>query len=138
MNALIRPAVLTLALAFGTPGLALAQGTQTALAPHGIDLQSLREIDDRSKLSFQGVSVDDLDDMKVFDASGRKIGEVEKVLGDGSNTITALVIEIEGIQGIDDKELVVPAERIQVDGQNKRLLTTMSESDLRSLPVWDR
>jgi len=55
---------------------------------------NLSEVDsDRTDLTWQGLSVDKLEDMDLYNAAGTKIGEVEDVLADGNGKLSAVGVE---------------------------------------------
>ena len=64
----------------------------------------------------QGVlRVSDLIGQSVFGADNQDVGEIEDVILDASGRIAAIVIEMEGGLGLDDREIAVPLSSIQVD-----------------------
>jgi sporulation protein YlmC with PRC-barrel domain len=64
----------------------------------------------------QGVlRVSDLIGQSVFGANNQDVGEIEDVILDSAGRIAAIVIEMEGGLGLDDREIAVPISSIQVD-----------------------
>ncbi|UEM24595.1 PRC-barrel domain-containing protein (plasmid) [Skermanella mucosa] len=127
-----RVAILTVAAALTMPAAVLAQ-----TAAPGANSGGLVELDDdRTDVNWQGRSIDDLEDMDVYNTGGDKIGEVEEVLGDASGRISAVAVEFGGTLGIGDKQVVVPLDRLQL-GQDDRLVTDMVEEDLARLQEWE-
>jgi sporulation protein YlmC with PRC-barrel domain len=93
---------------------------------------------DRTDLTWQGLSIDELEDMDLYNSAGKKIGEVEDVLADGSGQLSAVGVGFGGSLGTDedDKEVVVPLDRLRL-GQDGHLTGDLSQSDLAQLPEWD-
>src|SRR4051812_9916089 len=92
---------------------------------------------DRTDLTWQGLSIDELEDMDLYNSAGKKIGEVEDVLADGSGQLSAVGVGLGGTFGTDedDKEVVVPLDRLRL-GQDGHLTGDLSQSDLAQLPEW--
>ena len=93
---------------------------------------------DRTDLTWQGLSIDELEDMDLYNSAGKKIGEVEDVLADGSGQLSAVGVVFGGTLGTDedDKEVVVPLDRLRLS-QDGHLTGDLSQSDLAQLPEWD-
>lgn len=92
---------------------------------------SYREIeDDRRIIQPFNLTVDQLDDLDVFAATGERIGEVEEVLMDGSGRPAAVSVELGG-----DIEHIVPMDRLRLDGQ--RLVTDLTRAQIEALPRWE-
>lgn len=101
-----------------------------------LDVKSLRELDDDSPLRGPGgLSVEQMEDMAVFDAAGKKIGEVEEVLATADDRIVAVTVEFGDFMGIGGKEVVVGLDQLQLDGD--RFVTTLSSEQLETMPTWD-
>src|SRR5215213_8263318 len=81
-------------------------------------------------------SVNQLEDMKVYNARGNQLGEVEDVLI-GPNNQTYLVVGYGGFLGLGERQVVLPLDRFQL--QNDRLVVAgMTEEQLRTLPAFTR
>lgn len=128
MNALQR----TLA----TAGLTVTFGLLAVTgAAQDLDLDGLHELDDdRNDLSWENLSVDQLEDLDVM-RDGEVIGEVEEVLGNQDEEIVALVVEYGGrALGIGEREVIVPIEDIEiVEGRAEISLTN---EELEALTAW--
>ena len=127
-----RFAILTVAAALTMPAAAIAQTAAPNTNPGGL----VELDDDRTDVNWQGRSIDELEDMDLYNTGGDKIGEVEEVLGDADGRITAVAVEFGGTLGIGDKKVVVPLDRLQL-GQDGRLVTDMVEEDLAQLQEWE-
>ena len=79
-------------------------------------------------------SVDDVEDMDIYDSAGRKIAEVEAVVIDGTGTVRGLVIEHGGLLGIGSREAILEIGNVQL--KDGRLVINMTEEQLPSLPEW--
>lgn len=116
--------------AFALPGTALAQD---------LDPQSLRELDDdQTEITYEGRTVDELEDMNVFAGAGERIGEIEEVLANSEDEIVAVVIEFEdGFLDLGEREVVMPIDQLQFGQEGREVTTAMSDAELKALPVWD-
>jgi len=70
------------------------------------------------------LSADTIEDMDVIDAAGRKIGEVEEVLGQTATEATAIAIDLDDNAGLDDRDgdVIVPLAGLELQGDKLRLL----------------
>lgn len=94
------------------------------------------EVDDES-LAVPGLNltVDQVEDMEVVNAAGETIGEVDEVLATPAGEIVALSVESGGFLGIGDDEVVISLDQVQL--KDGKLLTQLTEDELRTLPRWD-
>jgi PRC-barrel domain len=113
---------------------AAAIAAPVALA-QGLDPASLRELDDDDTLTFEGRTVEQLDDMDVA-RDGQKIGEIEEVLADSAGQIVAVVIDFKD-DFLDDREVMLAIDQLKF-GDDARLATvTLGDAELEGLPDWD-
>ena len=82
-----------------------------------------------------GLSVDELEDLAIVGPAGEEIGEVEEALMTPDGTIDAVAAEVGGFLGIGESEVVIPLDRLRLDGG--RLVTAMTREELERLPEWD-
>ena len=116
------------------PGTAPGAATGAATA----DPAQMRELDDdRTDVTWNGLTLDEIEDMDVIDATGRTIGEVEDILGDAQDKVVGFVVEAGGFLGIGDEEVVVTADRARLDPERNALVVDMSEEELKNLQRWD-
>jgi PRC-barrel domain len=100
-----------------------------------LDRANLHEVDDDDAMTYEGRSIEQLDDMDVV-RHGQRIGEIEDVLANADNQIVAVVVEYDdGFLGLNDPEVILPIDQIQFD-QNAASVT-LSDAELRALAVWD-
>ena len=93
------------------------------------------EIADGVTVAPFSMTVDQLDDFDVHDASGRKIGEVEEVLGTSPDSPSALAIDFDDGAGYGDRgDVIVPLEMFRLDGG--RLILSLDAGAIASMPVW--
>ena len=116
-------------------------GALSAAAPiasaQTLDTANLREVDDDAALTYEGRSVEQLEDMDVV-RNGEKIGEIEEVLATPDDQIVAVVVEYdEGFLDLDDKEVVLSIDQLQFDDDAGEASLTLGDADLEALPVWD-
>jgi hypothetical protein len=107
-----------------------------ALAVAPASAQSgLVELRDDVTVAAFGVTVDRVDDLDVY-AEGRKVGDVEDVLGTDATTATALVIDFDDGAGYGDRDdVIVPIGRFRLDGN--RLVTDVTPGEVAGFPNWD-
>ncbi len=117
----MRTALLVAAALFSTTAFA-----QSPAAPQLIELD-----DDQLGVLVLGLSVDQIEDLDVYDAQGTKLGEVEDVLGTDAMTATALVVDLEGV----DLDVIVDLAGLEV--RDNRIITTLTAQELRALPAWN-
>lgn len=105
-------------------------------APVGVlIIGELRKTEDDNKMVTPlGATVDRVEDMDIYDASGKKIAEVESLLEDKNGEIKGVAIEYGGFLGIGEKAAVMTLDQVkQKDGN---LVTEVTEEQLPDLPVW--
>lgn len=88
--------------------------------------------DGRANVAVIGSTVDQAEDMEVFDTDGNKLAEVEEVLGTDADTPTALAVDLENHDGDD-----VIIELADIEFINGRLITQLTADQLRALPTWN-
>lgn len=49
----------------------------------------------------------------------------------------AVVVGFDDIFDVDDDEVAVPIDRLEFGGDGRRAMISMSDDELRALPVWD-
>ena len=81
-----------------------------------------------------GLTMEQLDDADIVDASGREIGDVERVLTDASGAVTGLVVEVDDTD--PDRHVTLPLEGLTVvqDGNDHDLRVAMTRDQLNALP----
>jgi hypothetical protein len=113
---------------------AAAIAAPVALA-QGLDPANLREADDDDSVTFEGRTVEQLEDMDVA-RDGQKIGEIDEVLADSAGQIVAVVIDFED-DFLDDRDVVLAIDQLKF-GDDARLATvTLGDAELEGLPDWD-
>lgn len=83
------------------------------------------------------ISAKDLSGMDVYGSDGKKIGDVDKVLGDSSNNIKAVTMDVGGFLGIGAREVVLPIDKLQKGTEKNRLQVSMSKDDINNLTKWE-
>lgn len=115
--------------------LAAAVLSAVALAAVPAAAQTYQAIDDEAlNVDPLNVTVGDLEDMDLLNASGEEIGEVEEVLMEGGQ-IAGIAVEAGGFLGIGDKTVVVPLDQVTVEGDD--LMTNLTEEEIEALPEWE-
>jgi sporulation protein YlmC with PRC-barrel domain len=108
-------------------------GASAALSP-----ASLQEIkDDSAIVSSFDMNVKKLKGMDIVGADGKKIGEVDKVLGDSSNQAKAVTVDFGGFLGIGASEVIVPFDRLSKGAKDDELKTSMSKDELKNLTKYE-
>lgn len=102
-----------------------------------LDPANLRELDDDETMTYQGRSVEQLDDMDVL-RDGQKIGEIDEVLADAAGQIVAVVIEFDdGFLDLDDREVILAIDQLQFGDDPRAATVTLGNAELEALPEWD-
>ena len=102
-----------------------------------LDPANLRELDDDETMTYQGRSVEQLDDMDVL-RDGQKIGEIDEVLADAAGQIVAVVIEFDdGFLDLDDREVILAIDQLQFEDDPRAATVTLGNAELEALPEWD-
>ncbi|HWK38407.1 MAG TPA: PRC-barrel domain-containing protein [Hyphomicrobium sp.] len=113
-----------------TPSTSPSMDRQAA-APSG----NLREEENEDRMVPQlNASVDAVEDMDVYDASGKKIAEVEAVLVDGKGEVKGLVIEHGGFLGFGSRDAIITIDRVRTKDGN--VVVDLTEEQLPALPEW--
>lgn len=108
---------------------------QQAGAPAMIVVTDLSEVEDDSKLVQPwGVPVDSVEEMDVYDANGKKIGEVDAVLQDKNGEIKGVAVEYGGFLGFGSKGAVVTLDQLKL--KDGTLVTDINEEQLPQQPEW--
>ena len=103
--------------------------------PAAVVITELSEADDGNKLVKPwNVPVDSVAEMDVYDADGKKIGEVDTVLQDTNGEIKGVVVGYGGFLGFGEKGAVVTLDQLQL--KDGTLITDINEDQLSQLPEW--
>ena len=117
-------------------GPAWAQQTTTTTQTTVQTGPQFREIkDEKTVVQPFNLTVEKLDDMKVYGPTGERIGEIDEVLVDASGNPVAFTIEVGGFLGIGDREVIVSFDQVQLQGD--RFLTSLTKQQIETLPKWD-
>ncbi len=103
--------------------------------PATIEVNKLTAVDDGQKIVGPwGVPVDRIEQMEVYDANGKKIGEVDVVLQDKDGNIRGVAIGYGGFLGFGEKGAIATFDQLQMkDGS---VVTDFDEAQLSKLPEW--
>lgn len=106
--------------------------TATAEAPASGPLRKTE--DDAKAVPQLNATVDQVEDMDIYDASGKKIAEVDSVLEDDKGEIKGLAIEYGGFLGFGEHDAILTFEKTKTKDGN--IVVEMTEDDLAGLPAW--
>ncbi len=119
------------AILAATPALA-----QQAPAPAPAAANLLVEIDrDDVMVPKFGITVEELESMRLFGANGEAIGDIEDVLGDANGMPAAVTVEVGGFLGMGEREVILQLDAIAVAGL--RLTLDATREQIEALPEWD-
>jgi hypothetical protein len=94
------------------------------------------EIGDDVSVAPFSMTADQVDDLDVHDAAGKKIGDVEEVLGTQADTATALAVDFDDGAGYGERgDVIVPIDQFRLDGN--RLVLSADAAAIAGMPVWD-
>lgn len=106
---------------------------------------STRDASDQrtSPADLGGQSVDKMMGKTVYNAEGKKVGDIEDFVVDnaaspGAKQITYAVIGVGGFLGLGEKQVAIPATELQSSGDRIQLSSNMTEDQLKQLPSYDR
>lgn len=114
----------------------LAASAAVLLVATGLAMaeDKLIELEDTVMVAPLGMSVEQIEDLDVY-VDGRKVGEVEEVIGTDPASPTALVIDFDGDSVFGDRDdMIVQIARFVASGG--RLVTDLSPTEVASLDVW--
>lgn len=106
------------------------QERQAARQRLGSDVDTTAAVDNRNA-RMQAVTVDDLDDMDVYNARGEKLGDAERVVVDGNNK-RYVVIGHGGFLGIGEDRVAFPLERFGISG-DRLVIRGVTENDIDAM-----
>ncbi len=117
-----------------TGGAALPADRSSASLARG----TLHEIkDNNAMVQALNINAKDLSGMDIYGSDGKKIGDVDKVLGDSSNSVKAVTMDVGGFLGMGSREVVIPIERLQKGTEKDRLQVTMTKDEIQKLDRWE-
>jgi len=110
-----------------------APATSTDVASSG-----LKESEDDAKMVAPlNASVDKVEEMDIYDASGKKIAEVDSVLEDSNGEIKGVAIEYGGFLGFGEKGAILTLDQVKSKDDGS-LVTELTEEQLPTLPAWNQ
>jgi sporulation protein YlmC with PRC-barrel domain len=113
-----------------------APGEQ-AKGPMEVDITELTAVDEDSKLVKPwNLPVDTVEEMDVFDANGKKIGEVDAVLEDKDGEVKGVAVGYGGFLGFGEKGAVVTLDQLKL--KDGTLVTDINEDQLDQQPEWTK
>ena len=121
----------------GTAGAEMGSQTETDTstqmqAPSSADSQAGIEQDSSMSTSTMAYNPKDYDGKRVINANGDKVGEVEKlVISTGDQQVYA-VIGVGGFLGIGEKDVAIPLEQLQPQGEDLTLASGITEDELKN------
>lgn len=76
-----------------------------------------------------------IDDAEVVTTDGTEVGEIDDVLIDPAGTPMAVVVEVDGLLGVDDQDVVFALSELTFAEGN--YITALSETEIEGLPRHD-
>lgn len=102
-----------------------------AFAQEGVWLEIDR--DDMNVEQFQ-MTVDELEDMDIYNTEGEAVGEVEEVLGTGNGEATAFAVEVGGFLDMGDTDVVIPFDQVTLEGD--QLQVDVTKEEIEGMERW--
>lgn len=84
------------------------------------------------------VRVKQLDDMNVYNAKGKKLGEVDQVVMNQKNNKRYVVVSHGGFLGIGEDKVAFPLERFAMKGNDRLVIRGVSENDIENMDNWKK
>ena len=99
----------------------------------GMQMENRARMESESSLSITtAYNREDYDGKEVVNAKGETLGEVEKlVISTGDQQVYA-VVGVGGFLGIGEKEVAIPLEQLQPQGENLTLTSGITEDELKN------
>lgn len=95
----------------------------------------LVKIDSSVQIELLGTIAGSAKDLNVIDAAGKKLGEIEAVVGPDSKTPSAIVVDFDDGAGFGSNNLAVPLDSFT--RTNGQLTLDVDPSSTASLPVYN-
>jgi sporulation protein YlmC with PRC-barrel domain len=110
---------------------------QQAEVPAEIVITELTAVDDGKKLVKPwALPAERIAEMDVYDANGKKIGEVDAVLQDKKGEIKGVAVVHGGFLGFGSKDSIITLDRLKLkDGD---IVTELTEDQLDAQPDWTK
>lgn len=80
--------------------------------------------------------VKQLDDMDVYNAKGKKLGEVDRVIISQKNNKRYVVVSHGGFLGLGEDKVAFPLERFAVKGNDRLVIRGVTEQDVENMDNW--
>jgi sporulation protein YlmC with PRC-barrel domain len=80
--------------------------------------------------------VKQLDDMDVYNAKGKKLGEVDRVVMSQKDSKRYVVVSHGGFLGLGEDKVAFPLERFSVKGNDRLVIRGISEQDVENMDNW--
>ena len=86
---------------------------------------------------YDPMRVSDLEGKEVRNAAGQEVGDIDEIVLDAQQQPMA-VISVGGFLGIGDKDVLVPLDRMRLQGDQVVLMSDRSEDELKQMPEYKR
>jgi len=80
------------------------------------------------------MKAEDLKGKNVYGSDGKDMAEIEGVVRKGTQTF--FVLDVDGVGGMGDKDVVLPANRLRMQGD--KLTVGMTKDQLQGLEKWQK
>lgn len=84
-----------------------------------------------------GMDEERLDDMKVTNAAGEDLGEIDEIVKNRETQEYYALVEIEGALGFGEREFVIPLEKLTYVASEDHALADLSLEELESQQEFD-
>jgi hypothetical protein len=124
----------TLALAFATSGLALAQekGQTAPSAPSG--MTTPMSVD----MAGHAIPANKLIGADVTNGAKEQVGSIDELLLDKSGQVKGLVVSVGGFLGVGDRKVVLPWDDMTISRNGDRVIAVASatKDELKAMPEY--
>lgn len=84
----------------------------------------------------RAMAVSDIARLTVYNMRGEQLGDVERIITNPANNQRYVVIAHGGFLGLLEREVALPIERFAMQGDNRLVVSGVTEADLDAMDTW--
>lgn len=98
----------------------------------GVGATGTGQMLDRASANMRQISVNDLEDMDVYNTQGEKVGDVEEIVG-GTGDQRYVVIAEGGFFGVGEDHAALPLDRFWAQGNDRLVVQGVTDEDIETM-----